>query len=72
MSSGAVRATFRSMARPIEATPVVEGEDAKRLLDELENVCPPDEAKRRVEGARRLLAKVMVAGGSGRPAALVG
>lgn len=70
MSAGPERAKLTiKMARPIEPTPVLEGDDAKRLLDELETVCPPDEAKRRVEAARKLLAKVMVPSGNGRAAA---
>jgi hypothetical protein len=48
------------MARPIEPTPVLEGEDAERLLRDLERTCTPEEAKRRVQKARDLLAKVMV------------
>lgn len=57
------------MARPIESTPVLDGEDADKLLAELENVCPPDEAERRVDAARKLLAKVMVPNGDDRAAA---
>lgn len=48
------------MARPIEPTPVLEGEDAERLLEELEHVCAPEEAERRVAAARKLLAKVVL------------
>jgi hypothetical protein len=51
---------WKAMARPIEATPVLEGEDAERLLRDLERTCTPEEAKRRVQKARELLAKVMV------------
>lgn len=47
------------MARPIEPTPVLEGEDAERLLRDLESTCTPEEAKLRVQKARALLAKVM-------------
>ena len=50
------------MARPIEPTPVLEGDDAERLLDQLENVCSPDEAERRIAVARKLLTKVLVIG----------
>ncbi len=57
------------MARPIEPTPVLDGEDAERLLRELETTCTPDEAKRRVQKARELLAKVMVPNADGRVAA---
>lgn len=47
------------MARPVEATPMLEGEDAERLLSELERVCPPDEAKRRIERAKRTRLEMM-------------
>ena len=47
------------MARPIESTPVLEGEDAERLLRDLENVCSPEEAKRRMEWAQVQLADMM-------------
>lgn len=57
------------MARPIEPTPVLEGEDAERLLRDLENTCTPEEARRRVAKARELLAKVMVPNPDGRAAA---
>jgi hypothetical protein len=57
------------MARPIEATPVLEGEDAARLLAELEHVCAPEEAERRVAAARKLLAKVVVPDPNDRVAA---
>jgi len=50
------------MARPIEPTPVVEGEHAERLLEQLEDVCSPEEAARRIAAARKLLAKVLVNG----------
>lgn len=45
------------MARPIEPTPMLCGEDAKRLLAELEKVCSPDEQKRRIERSKQRLAK---------------
>jgi len=48
------------MARPIEPTPSLEGEDADRLLQELESVCSPEEAKRRTDWARKLLSQVIV------------
>ena len=57
------------MARPIEPTPVLEGEDAERLLRDLENTCSPEEARRRVQKARELLAKVMVPNPDDRAAA---
>lgn len=47
------------MARLIEPTPVIEGEDAERLLEHLENVCSPEEARRRIAAAQKLLAKVL-------------
>ena len=40
------------MARPIEATPPVEGEDAVRLLRDLENCCSPEESERRTRAAK--------------------
>lgn len=55
----ALRATFEPvMALPIEPTPVLEGEAAEELLQQLEDVCSPEEAKRRIAAARKLLAKV--------------
>jgi hypothetical protein len=57
------------MARPIEATPTLKGEDAERLLQDLDRVCPPEEAERRVAAARKLLAKVVVPNGDDRAAA---
>jgi hypothetical protein len=45
------------MARPIEATPVLDGEDAERLLRDLERTCAPEEAKLRIQEARELLAQ---------------
>jgi hypothetical protein len=46
------------MALPIEPTPVLEGEAAEELLAQLEAVCTPEEAKRRIAAARTLLEKV--------------
>jgi hypothetical protein len=57
------------MARPIEATPVLEGEDAGRLLEELEHVSEPEEAERCVAAARKLLAKIVVPNPNDRAAA---
>ena len=57
------------MARPIEPTPVLEGEDAERLLDQIEIVCTPEETERRVAAARKLLAQVLVPGTHDRAAA---
>lgn len=47
------------MARPIEPTPPIVGEDAERLLAQLEQVAPPEEVARRIEEAERFLAEVM-------------
>jgi hypothetical protein len=52
-------ASLFGMARPIEPTPTLQGEDAERLLRELANVCPPEEAQRRIELARRERAEMM-------------
>ena len=57
------------MARPIEPTPSLDGEEAERLLEELENVCSPEEVKRRTEWARKLLSQVIVPGADDRAAA---
>jgi hypothetical protein len=46
------------MARPIEATPTLEGEDAERLLRDLADVCSPEEARRRIKYAREQLAEM--------------
>lgn len=43
------------MARPIEPTPTLQGEDADRLRRDLANVCSPQEAERRIEQARHAL-----------------
>jgi hypothetical protein len=47
------------MARPIEPTPMLQGEDAERLLSDLAKVCSPQEAQRRIELARRERAEMM-------------
>jgi hypothetical protein len=47
------------MARPIEPTPTLRGADAKRLMDELRDVCTPSEAQRRIEYARAARAEMM-------------
>lgn len=47
------------MARPIQPTPVLEGTDAKRLLEDLGAVCTPSEAKARIDAARRELSEMM-------------
>jgi hypothetical protein len=46
------------MARPIEPTPPVTGEDAERLLEQLEKVPPPEELARRIAEARKFVADV--------------
>jgi hypothetical protein len=46
------------MALPIEPTPVLEDEAAEELLAELEAVCSPEEAARRIAAARALLQDV--------------
>jgi len=47
------------MARPIEPTPELTGEDAERLLRDLEDVCSPAEAERRSKWAEQQLAELM-------------
>ena len=44
-----------SVAKPIEPTPVLKGEDAERLLRDLEKVCSPEEAERRIGKAEAFL-----------------
>ena len=46
------------MARPIEPTPKLRGEDARRLLRDLERRCTPAQYKARVEAARERLGDV--------------
>jgi hypothetical protein len=47
------------MARPIKETPVLYGEDARRMLEEVENVKPfPPERIKRIEEARIILKKI--------------
>lgn len=46
------------MATPIQPTPVITDEDAVCLLEELANVCSPEEAQRRIAQARRDLAEL--------------
>ena len=45
------------MAKPIQPTPPLEGEDAEDLLASLERHIPEDEARRRVDEARERLAR---------------
>lgn len=49
------------MAKPIEATPPLYGEDARRLLEALKECAPPDEIARRRAEARQMLATSQVA-----------
>lgn len=42
------------MARPIEPTPALAGEDAQRLRTDLKQSCSADEARRRMDQADRL------------------
>jgi hypothetical protein len=44
----------------VHLKPGFERSPAEQLLEELENVCSPEEAKRRTEWARKLLSKVIV------------
>lgn len=47
------------MARPIEPTPVLEGAAAERLLTQLERICTPTEAQKRMDWAREARAEMM-------------
>lgn len=47
------------MARPIEATPTLYDQDAERLLADLEDVCTPEEAMRRIQQAKKQRAEMM-------------
>ena len=47
------------MARPIEPTPTLSGDDADRLLADMEKRCSVDEARRRVAAAKIALAEMM-------------
>lgn len=47
------------MARPIESTPVLYGEDAERLLEELKDCCSPEEMERRIAVSKKRLAEMM-------------
>jgi hypothetical protein len=46
------------VARPIQPTPVVTGEDADALMASVENVASPEEIARRKLAARRFLQTV--------------
>lgn len=46
------------MAKPIQPTPTLRGEDAERLLRDLVDACTPAEAERRIAYARRQLAEM--------------
>ena len=54
------------MASPIEATPTLYGDDALRLLADMENRCSPEEARRRQVAAKR--ARRAMTGPSTQPA----
>jgi hypothetical protein len=55
--------TILVVARPIEPTPPIVGQDALRLLESLEeNVCSPEEMARRVADAKKYL-EHMASGG---------
>lgn len=43
----------------IKATPTLEGEDADKLLKDLEDVCSPEEAKSRIEYAKKEIKEMM-------------
>ena len=47
-----------AMARPIEPTPTLEGQDAERVLKSLESTAPPEEIARRRAQAREFVASV--------------
>lgn len=47
------------MARPIEPTPTLSGDDARKLRRDLEDVCSPEEALRRVGWAQGQLTEMM-------------
>lgn len=47
------------MSRPIERTPVVEGEDAERLLASLETGASEEEMAKRIAKAKELRAEMM-------------
>ena len=53
------------MALPIEPTPVLDGEAAEELLEQVKDVCSPEEAERRIAAAQRFLAKVGLMGDAG-------
>jgi hypothetical protein len=46
------------MARPIEPTPVLRGEDAEKLAASIADVASRPEIERRVAGARSFLAEI--------------
>ncbi|MCC6807823.1 MAG: hypothetical protein IT381_10385 [Deltaproteobacteria bacterium] len=46
------------MARPIEPTPTLEGEDAEALLRSLDDVATPEEMDRRVQASKQRLAEM--------------
>lgn len=46
------------MARPIQPTPALSDKEAKRLQRELANVCTPEEARARIELAKKALTEL--------------
>lgn len=46
------------MAHPIEPSPIVKGEDARRLLQSLDDRCSNEEAERRMAWAKKALAEM--------------
>lgn len=54
------------MARPIEPTPPLTGEDAERLLADLMHTCSVEEAQRRIDMAKQKLAIMMTPKGRQR------
>ncbi len=52
------RARLTGMASPIEATPTLRGEDARRLIESLENRCSNEEAERRMAWAKKVMAEM--------------
>lgn len=53
------RDRLTGMASPIEATTTLRGEDARRLIESLENRCSNEEAERRMAWAKKAMAEMM-------------
>lgn len=51
------------MARPIEPTPPVTGQDAERLLESLDTGASPAEMRERADRAQRVLASMATGSG---------